>query len=74
MAHELAVIVVSFFLDNYGLLSDPPPKYIQDNVNHILSEIEAGKHVPYQRKLHFHILNMKLLVLVKKTIVSNVLA
>ncbi|XP_014788606.1 DEP domain-containing protein 7 [Octopus bimaculoides] len=48
MAHELAVIVVSFFLDNYGLLSDPPPKYIQDNVNHILSEIEAGKHVPYQ--------------------------
>ncbi|GAB1602494.1 DEP domain-containing protein 7-like [Argonauta hians] len=48
MAHELAVIVVSFFLDNNGLLSDPPPKYIQDNVNHILSEIQAGNHVPYQ--------------------------
>lgn len=51
LAHELAVIVVSFFFDNQALLTKSPPKYLQDEIDRILVEIQSGTLVPYQRKL-----------------------
>ncbi|CAE1324417.1 unnamed protein product [Acanthosepion pharaonis] len=48
LAHELAVIVVSFFFDNQALLTKSPPKYLQDEIDRILVEIQSGTLVPYQ--------------------------